>query len=267
MNFSDLSVCPVLQFPGPWLFLLLVGLAGAPAAGAYTVSPSLLTLRPAGDGSSGFVQLANRTPKPVAVELTLHAHHRDEEGRGLTGPAEESGDDFLVYPAQLVLLPGDEASVQVRWIGPPALPVERAYTLVARQVPIPRPADAEPEPTEGVRLDITVLLNYEVRLYVTPPGARPRVVVESVGDEPPGVEGGSPLVIMLLNSGNARAMLRDTPLLLIPDRAAAGQRPLVLPAGSVPALKTPILPGERRRLRVPRPAGLPPGPVRVRLAE
>lgn len=266
MNFSHPPVRLVPQLPGPWLLRLAVVLAAASPAGAYTVSPSLLPLRPAGDGTSGFVQIANRAPKPIAVELTMHAHHRDELGRSVRGSAEEIGDDFLIYPAQLVLLPGDEASVQVRWIGPPNLPVERAYTLVTRQVPIPSLRNPAPEPAEGVHVDVTVLMNYEVRVYVTPPGARPKVVVESVVENPSDADGETFLEILLLNQGNARATLNDTPLRLSPERAAPGQRPVVLPAGSVPALKTPILPGDRRRLRVPRPAGLPPGPVRASLS-
>lgn len=240
---------------------------------AYTVSPSLLTLRTAGDGASAFVELANRSMQPVAVELTVHEHHRDLDGQGVTGKA-EVGDDFIVYPSQLVLLPGDETSVQVRWIGEPAQAAERAYTLITREVPIPRTTPAEPESMEGVRLDITVLTNYAVRIYVTPPGAKPRVVVESITERAVAMDSGTEetaqLEIILVNQGTARRSLADTPLVLLPlgpTGAPLSQKAVTLPAGSIPMLKSPVLAGERRRLLIPRPAGLPVGPVRVVLPE
>lgn len=168
-----------------------------------------------------------------------------------------------------MLLPGDETAVQVRWIGEPQIASERAYTLVARQVPIPPPvgASTEPEPTEGVRLDITVLMNYEVRIYVTPPGARAKIAVESVRDGTPTATGEPQLEIILANLGQARAVLADTSLVLSADPPGAASRSFVVPGSAVPALKAPILAGERRRLCVPRPAGLPPGPVRVSWTE
>jgi len=242
---------------------------------AYTVSASLLALRPTGDGASAFLQLANKAMKPVAVELTLHEHHKDLDGQGVTGD-QETGDDFIVYPSQLVLLPGDEATVQVRWIGAPVLDMERAYTLMTREVPIPRPAAEEPENATGVRLDITVLMNYEVRIYVTPPGAKPKIVVESVSERlPPSGDGSvhvgsTQLEIVLMNQGTARRSLADMTLVLTPlgpTGAPLPQHAVTLPAGTIPALHAPVLAGARRRLLIPRPAGLPAGPVRVTLAE
>jgi P pilus assembly chaperone PapD len=155
--------------------------------------------------------------------------------------------------------------VQVRWIGPAALDTEHAYTVVTRQVPIPRAAADATEPAEGVHLDITVLMNYEVRVYVTPPGAKPKVVVESVATVP-GKADSDQLEIMLVNQGTARASLGGASLELRAERSLP-RNVITLPPGSLPALKTPILPGERRRLVVPRPSGLPPGPVRVSLVE
>lgn len=242
---------------------------------AYSVSPNLLALRTTGDGSSAFLHLANRTMRPVAVELTMHEHHKDINGQGVTEKP-ETGDDFIVYPSQLVLLPGDEAAVQVRWIGEAVLDTERAYSLVTREVPIPRSTADEPEPTEGARIAVTVLVNYEVRIYVTPPGAKPKVVVESVNERLPAPGDNSPSVeslqleVVLANKGTARQTLADTPLVLLPlgpTGAPLREQAVTLPAGSIPTLKSPILAGERRRLLIPRPASLPAGPIRVILSE
>ena len=239
---------------------------------AYTVSPNLMLLRPSGAESSGFLQLENKGKKPAAIEVTVQEVHKDLDGHSINGDAAD--DDFLIYPAQLVLLPGDEAGVQVRWIGAAGLDAERTYTLVTREVPIPRKPGEESEPAAGIRLDITVLMNYEIRIYVTPPGARPKVVVESVTERPPAAVSGpaapAQLEIILANQGTAHASMGDMTLLLSSIHPAAApfqQHTVTLSAREVPAMNKHLLAGERRRLVIPRPAGLPAGPVRVVLSE
>ena len=242
-------------------------------AHAYTVSPNLLVLRASGAESSGFLQLENKGKKPAAIEITVQEVHKDLDGHPLPGGAAD--DDFLIYPSQLVLLPGDEAGVQVRWIGAAALAAERTFTLVAREVQIPRKPGEDSEPAAGIRVDITVLMNYEVRIYVAPPGARPKVVVESVAERPPPAAVPGPaepaqLEIILANQGTAHASMGDMTLLLSPVHPAAAPFPprtVTLSARDVPAMNKHLLAGERRRLLIPRPAGLPAGPVRVVLSD
>lgn len=242
---------------------------------AYTVTPNSVTLRPVGGDSSAFLQLENKGTKAAAVEITINEHHKDLDGQTISG--KDAGDDFIIYPAQLVMVPGDEAGVQVRWIGGPALDAEQAYTLVSREVPIPRkPTGEELERAAGIRVDVTVLLNYEVRVYVTPPGAKPKVVVESVTERPslardgPGEAESAQLEVILANQGTAHASLRAGSLLLVPlgpGGVLLKAQAVTVPAGEIPALTPHLLAGERRRLLIPRPAGLPAGPIRVVLSE
>ncbi len=164
------------------------------------------------------------------------------------------------------MVPGDEASVQVRWIGEGPLSAERAYTLVTREVAIPS-AVPLPEVTSGVHIAVTVLLNYEARIYVTPPGARPRLVVESVAD----VAAGPPtLEVVLANEGTAHQDLADASLLLVPsapDGSPLRQQGVRLALRDVPGTRAHLLAGERRRLRIPRPESFPAGRVHVLLAQ
>ncbi len=249
--------------------LLLVAAGLAPlVAPAYTLTPNNLTLRPSGGEASAFLQLANRELKAAAIEITIHEHHKDLDGRTING--RDAGDDFLIYPAQLVLIPGDEAGIQVRWIGEPALEAERAFTLVTREVPLPRKPADEPDGLTGVRVDVTVLLNYEARIYVTPAGARPKVVVESVTERPAGGGAADQLEVILANQGTAHQLLARLTLVitpLSPTGSPLAQSAVTLPAREIPAMAPHLLAGERRRLLIPRPAGLPAGPVRVALAE
>jgi fimbrial chaperone protein len=210
----------------------------------------------------------------VSIEVTVQEHRKDLDGHTIPGP--DAADDFLIFPAQLVLLPGDEVGVQVRWIGAPTLARERVFTVVTREVALPKLAGAETEPPDSIRIAVTVQLNYEVRVYVTPPGARPRVVVESVAEraplpaEPEAAAAPAQLEVILANEGNAHVALSARALVLTPAVSGAGahaEPSIQLPTREIPALKPHLLAGDRRRVIIPRPPGLPPGPVHVSLPE
>jgi fimbrial chaperone protein len=234
---------------------------------AYTVEPGLLVLGSTGGDSSGYLRLANRSTRPTAVEIVVNEFGRDLDGRAMLG--RRADDQFIIYPAQIVLMPGDEAGIQVRWIGEPA-GSERAFALTTKEVPIPRrDGETADAPSEGARIDINVLVNYDVRVYVKPRGARPRIAVESVNAQPrqslPDL-----LEITLANRGNAHQSLREMSLVLTPlgtDGEPSGQPQVRMSAQDVPGMGPALLPGDRRRLLLPRPADLPPGGVRAVLSE
>jgi fimbrial chaperone protein len=247
------------------LSCLASALSWLPCAHAYSVTPSLVALRPTGSDSSAFLHLENRDGTARALEIVVREHHKDIDGQPLDG--REVDDDFLVFPSQMVLLPGDEVGVQLRWIGEPRPAVERTFVVLTREVAIPEKTSAEAAPAEGIRIAVTVLMNYEVKVYVTPPGAKPDVVVESVTVRPAtaGASAGRDAIeIILANRGAAHAVLTERSLVLsgAPANGAAG-RSVTLSARSIPALRPHLLAGEKRRVVVPRPPELPEGDVRV----
>jgi fimbrial chaperone protein len=259
----------------PWILSLQLAVAAAaalvpPPLSAYTLAPSLVTLRSAGGDSSTFLRLENKQARPAAVEITIHEHRKDLDGNSIDGgPAD---DEFIVYPAQLVMIPGDEAAVQVRWIGDAALAAERAFTFTTREVPIPR--NLENEGGSGIRIDVTVLVNYEGRIYVAPPGAKPKLVVESIAERPTAERtdaAAAPwLELVLANQGTAHQVLSDISFTFVPLDAqgtALRQQAVTVAGRDLPGTRPHLLAGERRRLSFPRPAGLPAGGLHVTLSQ
>lgn len=258
------------RWPGSGALLLAASLWLPAQALAYTVEPSLLRLGVNGGDSSAFLRLSNRTAQPAAVEIVINEFDRDLDGRGVIG--REVDDEFIVYPAQMILMPGDESSVQVRWIGAAVSNVERAFALTTRQVSIPR-KDLEPSGVgegtgEGVRINVNVLTNYDVRIYVAPRGAKPKVSVAATSMH--AQANGNLLEVTLANQGTAHHQLRDLSLILIPlepGGTALRQSPVTLAASDVPGMSAALLAGGRRRLLIPWPAGLPVGSVRAVVSE
>jgi fimbrial chaperone protein len=257
-----------------WRVLLAILVILPWRAAGYTVSPNLLVLHPSGGDSSAFLHLENKGGKPTAIEVTIEEHRKDIDGKTIAG--QDAADDFIIFPAQMVMLPGDEVGVQIRWAGDTKLSRERVYTLVTREVTIPGKPGDESEPNGGLRIAIKVKMNYEVRVYVTPPTAKPNVVVQSVSersqrppDDPAGTESAL-LEVILVNRGAAHRAMTDATLVLAPVDARGApltEHAITLPATGIPALKPHILAGDRRRILIPRPPGLPPGPVSVTLTE
>lgn len=248
----------------------LLLLLGAPLlCNAYTLEPSVATVRSVGSDAGTFFRLRNRERRPAAVEISIHEHRKDQDGVTVTGPPAD--DSFVIYPQQVVMVPGDEVSVQVRWMGGGTLQAERAYTLVTREVAIP-PAFAPPEDTSGYRVQVTVLVNYEARIYVAPPRSRSDVVVESVVDlrsDAPEAVSAPQLEVILANQGSAHQDLSELSFILTP--VDASDRPLSQNALRVPALGLSgtgphLLAGDRRRVKIPRPSTFPAGRVHVQIS-
>ena len=243
---------------------------------AYTFAPSIVTLRTAGAASSCFFKLENKEMKAVAVEVTINSCSKDIDGKTIQGKDAEK--DFIIYPAQVVLMPGDETGVQVRWIGEETLKTEQTYTIVARQVPVPTEKDKKQEDNK-VHVQVTVLVNYEGRLYVAPKGAKAEVVIESAAEQPQPVKTAgntstniviAMLEIVCANKGTAHMDMATATLILTPVNKAGAttkQRSISLTVKEAPCLKTHLLAGDRRRFVFPRPQALPAGPFEASIGD
>ena len=179
-----------------WLsFMLLLSASGS---WALAFTPIEMDFTPSGRGSTQIYRLENTLQEPVAVEISVK--HR---AMAINGDDEltDADDDFNIFPAQVVLRPGQVQTVRVQYNGPASLNTEKAYRLIAEQLPI----DIGQAPQNGGRMRL--LIKYVTSLYVVPSGVRANVRLMQtrlVTDE------GKPwLELLLKNEGTSRRVLKD----------------------------------------------------------
>jgi fimbrial chaperone protein len=240
------------------VFTILPASGAFSAAHAYTITPAIQSFGTSGNSTVRFFTLINDSEKITPVELSVRRHSRDENGKTVKGALAE--DDFLIYPAQAVLMPQDRISIQVRWMGPSDIATEQVYALDVKEVPLPEDGQEEDASGEGVRFQFKVLINYEVRLYVTPKGAEASMEVVSAGPAPAGGSKAAPaLQVVCANKGSKRQSLKEARLVLTSPAAPSSK--VVLDKVRMPELGGTVYAGGTRKFTVPWPDGLPVGPV------
>jgi len=223
------------------------------AGPTYQLSPSNLTLEPSGSRASGSFRVRSTGDEPVAIEIRVTERQVDLQGNE-TRP--EAKADFVVYPPQILLQPGESQTVRVTWLGDPTPAHELPYRLIAEQLPIDLD-QPDVEVTAPV-VSINALYNYVASLYIAPRGVSPGVVLESADHQT--IQGEDVLVLQFNNQGTAHQVLRGLRLTLTPQgqqKAAIVLSPEQLPGVSGEN----VLAQHQRQFILPWPDGLPIGPV------
>lgn len=181
------------------LFALVLLVSAAPGLLAFTFQPITQEFAPAGERASHVFRVVNTTETQIAVRISIRPRTIEPDGSEIQGAI---SDDFVVYPARMLLEPGDARSVRVAWTG--GVPEqELAYRIIAEQLPVNTNAD---EPEQGGAIVLTY--RYEGSVYVVPPGARAELETLSVEPsvEP---EGRRALRVTVRNKGTRHTLLTD----------------------------------------------------------
>ncbi len=188
-----------IGFVGPALVLLLLLLPGG--LWGFTFSPISQDFSSEGRDSSHVFTIHNDSQtERIAVKVSLWKRTMDEEGREELSPCPG---EFLIYPAQSILAPGEERSVRIKWQGGPVTGRERNYRIVAEQLPVDFQEENVREEGGGIRFTF----RYEGSLYVVPREARADVSLESVKTE---YRDGEPyLALVFENRGSRHAILNQ----------------------------------------------------------
>lgn len=230
-----------------------LGLLVAPPAWAdatYQVTPSTLNLDPIGSGANDSFQVISTGDEPVAVEIHVTGRQVDIDGNEVQPRAE---DDFIVYPPQILLQPGESQTVRISWLGEPNPESELAYRIITEQLPIQLSQQAAN--ATSATIAITALFRYVTSVYITPDTAEPNVILESASHQ--NENGQDQLVLQFHNQGTAHQLLTDLTLTL----NSGGQTVKLSPEQLEGVNGQNVLAQHQRRFVIPWPSGLPVGSV------
>lgn len=213
---------------------LLAWTAGASAT--LQVAPTLVTI-PAERNAQGLT-LRNDGTEPMHVQVRVFAW-RQAGGEDVLEPTEA----LAVSPPLTEIPPHGEQLVRIVRLGPPPAAAEASYRVVVDELPV---HDAPRRPRGGLRF----VLRYSVPVFLSPLGAAAPVLhARIVADD-------GARYLEVENAGNARAQLAD-----LAHVGGDGARREV-----APGLAGYVLPGQRRRWRLPDGAAAGPGAeVQVRI--
>ena len=174
------------------------------AAQGYQVQPMLATLAPSGANTRMTLSIKNTGAVPISVEITPFRATVDEAG---TPTRTDEDKDLLVFPPQASVEPGKEQSVQVRYIGDPALAQARMYGVRVSQLPV---SAAALTGGSGAATDVKVGFNFLSHIVVSPGGARaPLTIVET------GRAANGDLLLRITNTGDGIALPGDAGYTLV----------------------------------------------------
>ena len=183
------------------VFALAFSVVTIHEASAFTFVPFRAKFEPSGANANRLFTVDNNTNEPATVQIRIMHRDLDLDGHETDIPAEN---DFIIYPAQMVLKPHTKRSVRVQWVGPPSLKEEKVYRIIAEQLPV------NLDKTHPRKSSVKFLVSYHGALFVTPPGLSHNVKLDFVGTTT--VKDKKVLDIVLHNRGNMHAMLRNLEL-------------------------------------------------------
>lgn len=229
---------------------LLVQLLGEGSSAAYKLEPISRVFAPTGSNATQSFEIINDGAERIALTVSILTLARDEAYVETNRDAE---DDFLVYPAQMVLSPGKRQTLRVTWLGTPTPTRELTYRIVVEQVPIEL-LDPKAKPAPELAGQVRVMIAYRGTLFIRPPHASPSIAVEARAASD------GALVVTLVNRGGAVGLVKSCAVTLQPATGPA----IELSATAVGVMRNHrVLAGGRRRYIVAWPAGLSPQPVRA----
>lgn len=221
--------------------LAVLSFAPTQSALAFRLTPIEMEFAPSGRGATQIFRVENDRAEPAAIEMRMFARAMEIDGADRLTPADDA---FVVYPGQIVLMPGESQSVRVQYMGDAAPRTELAYRLVAEQLPV----DIDGNDPQGGQ--VRLLVRYVASVYVLPEGVRPRV--SAVSARPVMEDGRRQLELIVENAGTSHQILQQPVL-----RLEAGGQAVTLEGAGLGALAGEnVLAGTRRRFLLPWPSGL-----------
>ncbi|TVR69301.1 MAG: molecular chaperone [Spirochaetaceae bacterium] len=217
------------------LLIPVLLIAWPAAVWSFQLTPMSAVIDLSGSSPTTTFEVTNPGNSPVAIELRVATRRIDPDGTELN---EDASDQIQLFPSQLVLRRGASQTVRARWIGQSTPERELPFRVTAEQLPI----NLNRGQTEASGLQF--MLRYRATLYVRPPGTAPDLEVLSIDVDDP-----ERVTVNLRNNGT-RHQLFFQGAVILEDGDGAVQE---IDFETIDAfLGVNVLPGEDRRVRVPR---------------
>jgi len=201
------------------LFVALV----ANVYAAFTIEPAQIVFLADKGEKTAFAEVVHTGGGPAAVQFSVHDRVLTMDGK-ISGGELPANSDFIVYPAQVILYPGERASVQIQYKGKKKITEDRAYVLLSKEVPIEIDENSE----GGV--SIKMLTNYYTLLALVTNKPGKLVFVSSK------VIDGGKIEVIAENRGDGRVPMERIGLVV------GGKRIDVFTGNS-----NSVMPGQQRR--------------------
>jgi len=148
------------------------------ANAAFTIDPPMIVLKTSMGENMAWVDVRHTGGGPMAVNLAVYDRELDLDGE--SKPVHGSPNpDFTVYPAQIILQPGDRARVQVLYKGKQKIASDRTFYLNSSEVPL-----RIVETTDEVKVGVQTLMTYfsVIAFETGKPGKLTFVSSKQIGD-------------------------------------------------------------------------------------
>lgn len=161
---------------------------------SFSFSPIVQDFDSTGNGKVKTFRIKNENDEAIAVQITMLTRNMSRLGEEVNSDASEL---FTIYPHQLILQPDDSQSIRVQWNGPEINETERAFRIIAEQLPISFNQD---NTNKG---QLNIVYKYIGSVYVIPEKPYSELFLESVKIE------NDLLRLTVKNRGTGHTILED----------------------------------------------------------
>lgn len=160
---------------------------------SFSFDPITQDFTPRGRGNIQSFRVRNDSKEEIAVKIYMMTREMEEDGTEVNQPADSL---FLVFPRQVIVPPESIQIVRVQWKGESSVKVEKAYRIVAEQLPVDFSGE---EKSSGIK----VLFRYVGAVYILPEEVSSEVVLSSWSREEKGLQ------LNFYNNGNGHCILSE----------------------------------------------------------
>ncbi len=223
------------------IILIFALLAFSLPSFAFRVTPMTAEFDAKGRGATQTFQVDNNGEKEVALEVDALTRKVDIDSK----ETREKTKDFMIYPLQLTVKPGEKKNIRVSYIGSEP-DKELAFRLIVRQLPVNL---EKKKPGETAQSQINFLFEYVASIYVKgKDGSAPKLELQEVKKE------GNNAQIIVKNIGTGHVLFKGYNVILSDGKEKVELNMSAKEYEALGGLN--ILAGDVRKVVLPLPAKL-----------